>query len=182
MIGSLADAWRWYESVSDLTRAMRRLGDKHWDHLPWEGDLGKDSRLRHLEAAGILDQAEAVLRDLDDLCVRLLFSVFEAIVRDQVLREVQLEASGLRHPAVRHAVGLLTEAIEHGSFYKVLEAYKGLDADLIEEVNQVRRYRNWVAHGRRGAPATAVDPRTAYERLQRFLDRLEEAPPGPALG
>jgi hypothetical protein len=64
--------------------------------------------------------------------------------------------------------------IEHGSFFKVLEPYKKIDADLIEQVNQVRRYRNWVAHGRRGPQPDAVDPRAAWDRLQRCLDRLEQ--------
>jgi len=49
----------------------------------------------------------------------------------------------------------------------------------MEEVNQVRRYRNWVAHGRRDGPPAAVDPRTAYDRLQRFLDRMSAAATAP---
>jgi hypothetical protein len=62
------------------------------------------------------------------------------------------------------------EAIEVGSFFRVLEPYKSEGhADLIEEVNQVRRYRNWVAHGRRGEQPPSVAPRMAYERLSRFL-------------
>ncbi len=48
MIASLADAWRWYESVRQLTLAMGQLGKKHWTNLPWDGDLGRDNRLRHL--------------------------------------------------------------------------------------------------------------------------------------
>ena len=71
----------------------------------------------------------------------------------------------------------LNEALEHGSFYKVTEAYKSLDPDLSEQVNKVRKYRNWVAHGRRGEPQNAVDPKTAYDRLKRFLDRLGGATP-----
>ena len=40
------------------------------------------------------------------------------------------------------AAKTLNEAVEHGSFYRVVEGYKGLDKDLVEELNQVRRYRN----------------------------------------
>ncbi len=46
---------------------------------------------------------------------------------------------------VEDAVG----QIEHGSFHWVLEVFKPYGAGLVEEVNQVRKYRNWVAHGRR---------------------------------
>ena len=179
MISSLEDAWTWYTSVKEVTLAMLAMGKKHWNALPWDGDLGKDDRLRHIEAPEILDWAKVVLGDLDDLCVLLLFSVFEATVRERALADVAAELPSVRHPALLHAVRTLNEALEHGSFYKVTEAYKALDPDLIEQVNQVRKYRNWVAHGRRGDPENAVDPDTAYARLRRFLDRLAEWPPKP---
>jgi hypothetical protein len=178
MIASLEDAWKWYSSVKELTLAMSALGRKHWDTLPWTGALGQDQRLRQLEASEILDGVKAVLEDLDDLCVLLLFSVFEATVRKRALEEVHAELPSLRHPALLQAVRTLIEALEHGSFFRVTEAYKALDPDLCEEVNQVRKYRNWVAHGRRGEPQNAVDPRTAYSRLKRFLDQVGAEPTG----
>jgi hypothetical protein len=172
MIASLEDAWKWYTSVRELTLAMLAMGKKHWDALPWDGPLGQDDRLRQIQAIEILDWSKVILSDLDDLCVLLLFSVFEATVRERALADVAAELPTLRHPALQHAVRTLNEALEHGSFYKVTEAYKALDPDLIEQVNQVRKYRNWVAHGRRGEPQNAVDPKAAYARLKRFLDRL----------
>jgi hypothetical protein len=177
MISSLEEAWKWYTSVRELALAMLSLGKKHWDTLPWEGALGQDGRLRDLQAPVILDWTGVTLGDLDDLCVLLLFSVFEARVREQALADVAAETPTLRHPALQHAVRTLNEALEHGSFYKVTEAYKSLDPDLVEQVNQVRQYRNWVAHGRRGEPQNLVSPKTAYSRLQRFLERLAEAEP-----
>jgi hypothetical protein len=179
MISSLEDAWRWYTSVNELTLAMSAVGKKHWDTLPWDGPLGRDERLRQIEAPEILDQVKVVQSDLDNLCVLLLFSVFEATVRERALADVAAELPTLRHPALQHAVRTLNEALEHGSFSKVTEAYKALDPDLIEQVNQVRKYRNWVAHGRRGDPQNAVDPKTAYARLKRFLDRLVGVTPSP---
>jgi hypothetical protein len=172
VIASLADAWRWYEAARASARTMARLGKKHWDHLPWDGDLGRDGYLRHLTSAEILDRSRTVLDDLDDLCVLLLFSVFEATARAQVLAEVEAELPPLRHVAIRRALDEMKEGIEQGSFFKVLEPYKALDVNLIEEVNQVRRYRNWVAHGRRGEQPAVVVPATAYERLERFLEHL----------
>jgi hypothetical protein len=180
MIGSLEDAWQWYQSARTLARSMQRLGKKHWDHLPWDGDLGRDEELRSLEGKEILDHSFAVLKDLDDLCVLLLLSVFEALVRARVRKEVAAELDQPRHPALQHALRTLNENLEHGSFFRILEVYKGWDPNLIEEVNQVRQYRNGVAHGRPGgAPANAVDPPAAYDRLQRFLARLF-APPEAA--
>ncbi|HZT80677.1 MAG TPA: hypothetical protein VFA26_10660 [Gemmataceae bacterium] len=177
MIASLADAWRWYESARTLTLAMARLGAKHWKDLPWEGSLGRDERLKSLDRGEIRANSQAVLEDLDDLCVLLLFSVFEANIRSRVLAEIEIEVPGLRHVALRHAVATLREAIQYGSFFRILEPYKPLDANLIEKVNQVRRYRNWVAHGRRGPQPPAVSPQSAYMRLQQFLVMVETTPP-----
>jgi hypothetical protein len=151
---------------------MERLGERHWDNLPWDGDLGCDNRLNKLTAAEILSSTQAVLEDLDDLCVLLLFSVFEATIRARVLADVEAELPPLNHVAIKRALEDMKESIEHGSFFRVLEPYKDSDANLIEEVNQVRRYRNWVAHGRRTEQPAAVNPTTAYDRLTRFLDQL----------
>src|SRR5689334_16559494 len=138
MISSLEGAWKWYASVRELTLTMLAMGKKHWESLPWDGPLGQDERLRHVETPQILDWATVTHSDLDDLCVLLLFSVFEATVRSRALMDVAAEVPTLRHPALQHAVRTLNEALEHGSFYKVTEAYKTLDPDLVEQVNQVR--------------------------------------------
>lgn len=63
-----------------------------------------------------------------------------------------------------------------GSFFnRVLgplkEQISGL-ADLVTQVNQVRDFRNWVAHGGRGRPRNYIDPRSAYERLTAFLTAI----------
>ena len=55
------------------------------------------------------------------------------------------------------------------------------DHDL-EEVNQVRRYRNWVAHGRRAAQPAAVSPKVAFERLTRFLTIFDASSPDRPAG
>jgi hypothetical protein len=75
----------------------------------------------------------------------------------------------LKHFALRIAASEEIERLRDGSFFHVLEPFKEPDHDLVEQVNQVRRYRNWVAHGRRGDAPAFVDPPGAYDRLTRFL-------------
>jgi hypothetical protein len=168
----LDDAWNWYATTRKQLKLFGRLGQKHWDGLPWDGTLGKDDKLTSLEADAIVTGSAFCLDHLDDFAVLILFSVFESAVRAQVLSEVEDEKSRLRHALIIQIVTDATDEIEHGSFYRVLQVFKGLDANLIEEVNQVRRYRNWVAHGRRTAKPDAVDPETAFRRLKEFLDVL----------
>ena len=105
MMVSLADAWAWYESVGTLTVAMKRLGEKHWDHLPLEGALGRDSALQELHSAEILRRSTTVQADLDDPCVLLLFSVFEATVRGHVFAEIESVVAGQDDPAIRQGKG-----------------------------------------------------------------------------
>ena len=169
---NLNDAWIWYVTSREQLKLFGRLGRKHWDELPWDGTLGRDDKLKSLEAEAIVTGSAFCLDHLDDFAVLILFSVFESVVRAQVLSEVEDEKSRLRHELIIQIVTDATDEIEHGSFYRVLQVFKGLDANLIEEVNQVRKYRNWVAHGRRTGKPDAVDPETAFRRLKDFLGVL----------
>jgi hypothetical protein len=168
----LNDAWTWYVTTRNQLKLFGRLGQKHWDNLPWDGKLGQDDKLNSLEAEVIVKGSAFCLDHLDDFAVLILFSVFESIVRAQVLSEIEEEKSRLRHALIIQIVTDATDAIEHGSFFRVLDVFKALDVNLIEEINQVRRYRNWVAHGRRAAKPDAVDPETAFRRLKGFLDKV----------
>jgi hypothetical protein len=173
MIQSLEDAWEWYIAVKTLARDMKRLAEK-WDDPDLEKFLGRDNHFRDRAAAEVLDKATMILEDLDDLAVLVMFSVFEATVRARTKLDVARETALVQHPAVLHAVKDLKEAIENGSFFRVMEAYKKMDVDLTAQVNQVRKFRNWVAHGRRDEPENNVEPEGAIDRLRRYLERLPE--------
>jgi len=172
---NLNDAWRWYVTTRGQLRLFGRLGRRYWNNLPWDGSLGKDDKLKELESGTIVSDSEFCLEHLDDFAVLVLFSVFESVVRDQVLSDVEEQKSRLTHALIVQMVESAVGEIEQGSFYRVLAVFKPEGADLVEEVNQVRRYRNWVAHGRRTAKPSVVDPETAFTRLRKFLDFLEKA-------
>lgn len=42
-------------------------------------------------------------------------------------------------------------------------------AALVGLVKQVKDYRDWVAHGKKGEPDAKIDPRMAHDRLSDFL-------------
>ncbi len=135
--------------------------------------MGRDEAFFNRDPDAVQEAAAFSLAHLDDLAVVVLFSVFEAAVRQRTSEGLDKEASGLRHPAMKGVVKEAKERIEVGSFFQILEYYKeGVDPALIEQVNQVRRYRNWVAHGKRGIPVANVEPDAAFERLGRFLTVL----------
>jgi len=166
----LDEAWEWYRETREQLKLWRRILDKYWAQLPWQDSLERDDRFRSLDEHRLIASSDLSLRELDDLAVLLLFSVFESMVRSRISDEVQKEAEEkeIVHVILVKATNDAIERIESGSFFHVLESYKGLNRDLVEQVNQVRKYRNWVAHGKRGASPSIVDPRAAYDRLLRL--------------
>ncbi len=155
---------------------VRRLGDLHWDRLPWEGELGKDEELKPFKGSDLAKQADRGLGQLDDQAIVLFFSVFESIVRERIRTEVGVEKLTLKHPVLRRAADEAEQSLDRGSFHRVLELLKRYDHDLIEQVRQVRRYRNWVSHGRRGERPSTLNAKSAYARLNAFLELLEQDP------
>lgn len=176
---TLEDAWNWYRVVAEGTKRLAHLA-KFWGQFPWgQGDewiarVERDNVLRHVEAVDLSNGARVVNDEHDDLAILVLFSVFEAVVRDHLKTQLAPEISRLRHPSLVKAGKEVEEAVEHGSFGRLLQAFKleEKDKNLVEQVNQIRAWRNWVAHGRRQEmrPRDAeVRPRDAYERLNEFL-------------
>jgi hypothetical protein len=175
---SLDDAWQWYAAVKKLVWMMDRIAKLYWseevEDKTLKETLHKDDRFREIEAGTIQDLASRAHEYLDDLAVLLLFSVFEAHVRDRTLEEMDRELENPpRHLVLKKAVDDARDAVEHGSFGRLTESYKALSPDVRTLVDQVRHYRNWVAHGRRDRPRNDVDPESALERLTRFLALLD---------
>ena len=171
---TLEDAWNWYVATQKQLSLFQRVGMRHWNGLPWDGAIGRDERLRFVEAQDIVADTGFCLDHLDDFAVLILFSAFESILRDRARSDVQNERDRLDHPLVTRILDEAVQDIEQGSIFRVLDVFKSQGADFVEEVNQVRRYRNWVAHGRRSSPPAFVNPEMAYQRLKSFLDRFTE--------
>jgi hypothetical protein len=125
MISSLKDAWGWYESVLTLAGDMKRLGERFWNREDWSEALSRDNRFQSVRAIDLQDRARTISDDLDDLAVLLMFSVFEAIVRDQARIDVEDSLPKRLHPAVDHAIKELKEEIESGSFGRVRRPLRG---------------------------------------------------------
>lgn len=186
---TLDEAWSWYQATKRNLARMQRLGDKHWTALGNNSlSLWHDDRFKGLEAQVIIAETIVSLEPIDDLAVVVLFSVFESHVRDHLAERIEPEAVALTEPILKDAAADAMRGVEEGSFYRrVLQPLKEqgrVSADLVTQVNQVREYRNWVAHGRRSRTAelNVVTPKLAFDRLNEFLAVLgiaadQELPP-----
>jgi hypothetical protein len=155
---------------------MRRLGRRHWNDASLEtASIWQDDAFRRLEAPLIVRETTASLKPINDLAIVVLFSMFESHVRDYLAARMRPEADALTDPILKEAADDAVQGVQEGSFYlRVLHPLKQqgrIPADLVTQVDQVRDYRNWVAHGRRErvADMSKVTPRMAYERLKAFL-------------
>jgi hypothetical protein len=169
---TLEDAWRWHETTKRHINLFGRIGQKYWDGLAWDGPLGRDDKLKSLESGVIVEEFRFCVAHLDDFAILVLFSAFESAVREQVLSMIENERSQSDRPLVARILDEARQETKRGRILRVLGFFKNQDAGLVEKVNQVRRYRNWVAHGRRTIRPAAVDPTEAYERLKEFIDRF----------
>jgi hypothetical protein len=175
---TLADAWNWYEATNRILGRMRRLGSNHWDDLGKKRDISlwQDDEFKFLEASDIDKETTVSLKPIDDLAVVVLFSVFESRVRDYLIEQISPQAFSLTDPILKEAADDAIQGVKEGSYYRrILDPLKKqgrVSADLVTQVDQVRDYRNWVAHGRRDAPRNNVTPEIAYERLNEFLAAL----------
>ncbi len=174
-IEELDARFEWYEATRNSLRRIARIGGKFWADLPWGGSVAmeRDNLLGKLEQTEVLQDATLAISRLDDLAIIELFSIFEGVVRGIVAEQVRNHAISITHPVLVAAAKNAIEATERRSFAEILNSYsEGGYADLAEQVRQIRRYRNWLAHGQRGTIPRKIEPKTAYQRLRQFLELL----------
>jgi hypothetical protein len=172
---TLAEAWSWYRVTYQNVQRLKRLGRKHWDLLPPDAAIWRDDHFRTVTATDLEREARQSLEELDDLAIVLLFSSFESQVRSHLLGTIADERLALRHPVLQAAAQEAVERIDRGSFARVLDGIKALDHDLVEQVRQVRRYRNWISHGKRGEAPRKLSPKEVYGRLKALLAAIDQA-------
>ena len=177
---TLEDAWNWYVSASRNLLRMQRLGTHHWDDISLQSaSIWTDEKFKQVEATEIEQETKVAIQPLNDLGVLVLFSVFEAVVRDHFEGEIKPLTAKLDHPILKDAAENVLEGIRQGSFAnKVLTPLQDqgrITSELSDKVKQVRDYRNWIAHGKReprSANIINLTAREAFDRLKEFLDTL----------
>lgn len=177
---TLQDAWDWYAAATINLKRMQRLGAKHWnDDALKTSAVWQDEQFKQLEAEDIARETGWALTPLGDLGVLVLFSVFEAAVRDSLDEVVRPMAAHLTHPILRQAADDALEGIRQGSFanrvLSPLQDQGRIAPQLADKIKQVRDYRNWVAHGKREPRPPGIinlTAKEAFDRLKEFLHVL----------
>lgn len=149
---------------------MRRLGTRHWnDESMKNASIWLDDQFKEVEAKDIKQETNLAIKELDDLGVLVLFSVFEAAVRDHLEGIIRPMTGNLGHPILEHAAEKVLEGIRQGSFANQvltpLQEQGRITPQLSDKVKQVRDYRNWIAHGKREPRELSIINLDAKEAL-----------------
>ncbi len=127
-------------------------------------------------ATAAADTLIAEMQDqLDDQVVLALYAAFESELRDHLVAQSKHLTANATKPdaAFAKALGeLYEEWCDDGvKMDKVASLFSNALAgtNLVAQAGQVRRYRNWVGHGKRGAKPPQTTPAFAYQVLAAFL-------------
>lgn len=123
---------------------------------------------------GILSEEEvkAVKDTVEDLFVLEIFSCFERFLRDKIRDCLNLKACPFgKQTVINH--------IEYLKIDDILESLKKeavVDADSLGYIKQLKRYRDWIAHGRnprKPPPIRTVDFDKAFEIIESTMRQVE---------
>lgn len=175
----LDDAWNWYRRTREVLGLVRSLA-KDWDdgRLPETLHIFKRDEVKQWTGSEIESWANEALEELEDLALVHLFAAFEASIRNRLVVGVEPERDRAEHQFARQAIEKALKEIRIGSFGPILDRLATRHPDLKEQIQQIRRYRNWVAHGKAdlegGGHLPRTDPASAYQRLKKFLQLIED--------
>lgn len=173
-IEELDALWADYQSARDAMRVARHALDRP------DADL-----LHHTSYAGQgRDMAVPALQRAQESTERahlvILWAHFEqalqAFVRDRVGAALDQSNDPVFPPLSEPVLARL----DRWQSDRLVAAFQPwVDAQLLEQVNQIRRYRNWLAHKDR-QPPPAISADMAYRILRAFLAQLPEEVSVPA--
>jgi hypothetical protein len=120
----------------------------------------------------VLDALDVAQEELDEQTVMFLYATFEATLRDHLSAQGSLLAAATQ-PGPQFGPSLqtwFTELCKETRMDKIVDLFEPwVGATGIAQAGSIRKYRHWLAHGKRGAAPPSVTPPFAYNSLTNFL-------------
>jgi hypothetical protein len=148
--------------TKDAFRVARACADFHFS----SGVAGTQFDPPDLGLADTL--IEVANAELDDLIVLGMVASFEAHLKKYITSRLRIDSGAYQSEIDTW----LTDRIENAPLYRIDGIFKPpVTQSMIDDVDDVRKYRNWVAHGRLASrkPARTVNPDLAYNILTHFM-------------
>ena len=156
-----------YEVAAESLAATRQAA-----RTPATATLLVGSRLRGRTTADVDALVAVARRELDAQTVLFLYATFESTLRDDLTaRSALLALAPGPHPTFgRDLAAWFADLCNDVRMDGMTRLYAPAAGPALSAViGNVRKYRQCLAHGRRGTAPPAVNPRLAYARLTQFL-------------
>ena len=119
-----------------------------------------------------IDLLDAAQTEVNDSAVLSLYATFEARMRDHVVQQSH-HLRAAQQPTAAFGMALATSFSEYCDRYRMDDLadlfVSSVGQPLIAQVGNIRAYRHWLAHGRRGPQPPTVSPSFAFQTLTAFL-------------
>ncbi len=117
------------------------------------------------------DEVKAVKDTIEDLFILEIFSCFERFLRNKLIDCLKLENCPFRADKIQNH-------IEYIKIEELLGSLKSIiDPVSLGYLKQIKRYRDWIAHGRnpqKPPPVRTVDFDRVFEIVELIMEELEE--------
>ncbi len=127
---------------------------------------------RDLTDAQCIDSLDDAVTEVNDSAVLLMYATFEARLRDHIAKQAH-HLQAVQEPNPDFGVALAASFSEYSDRTRMDDLAElflsAVGGDLLAQVGNIRTYRHWLAHGRRGDQPPSVTPGFAYKTLTAFL-------------
>lgn len=164
-------SWQTYKITRDSLKVLNRVVDS-----------GEESFLHDTAFPGLTPKEFKTwymrsFSDLDDYIILTLFALFEQILVDylkqkshKILEETPKEISKNLYDKISQKMQFWQQ-IER---FKILKGF--IDTKLIENLIQVKEYRDWIAHKnpRKKPPAKPISPESVYDSFKSVIEQIQK--------
>jgi len=120
----------------------------------------------------ILNMLGAAMDQIEEQTVMFVYAKFEAVLRDHLTAQANLLAVAA-NPTPQFGLNLegwFVELCKETRMDKVVDLFlPTVPQSKIADLGVIRKYRHWLAHGKRGPAVPSVTPLFAYTSLTGFL-------------
>lgn len=158
----------WYEIAMESQHVVLEILNSAPHNIPANTVIGSK------EPREIKNNLIVAENELNDLTILSLIASFEQLVLDFTVKIVNENIENTKNPLFYKMSKYAFKNADRWHFVDILDLFKSvINPQIIGDVKQVYKYRNWVAHGKKDRKPLTLEPYIAHERLSQFLDKLE---------
>lgn len=116
---------------------------------------------------------ESATNELDDLVVLSLFASFERQLRKEIITKSLILEKIDPTKLGKKISSQVSKEIEYWKIDEIIDLFNPVvDSYICGQLKEIKRYRDWLAHGKMRKKSVSADPKTTFETIKLFCDEL----------